>query len=337
MRLDKLRGYGPLFAFATPVLFFLSVIAAVMVVSSIHLNGRDQPPTLPGWFDFGVAVWLILLGGFMVSGLIVALDLEWIEHPLTHTGLTYVALGAMAVATVAFLITLLQSAFAQGSGTWVTGVLTFAGLGLYLVLMNLVGLRAHLWGRVLPWIGIVSGGFWILAGLSIIVPFAGFLGVALLPAVPLYFAWSIWLGFRLRGSVASAAAPSTGAAQTPKISFVPSLRSMSSTRRAGAPSPRIMRNPQSRTSSEISGRASTAGLTSIRADRARLDTSVLGGAWSSRAGIPVRSVQVQCSRGLPRRLQWYASVPRGSSSTPASAPADSLKRATSTPPEAISR
>ena len=43
---------------------------------------------------------------------------------------------------------------------------------------------------------------------------------------------------------------------------------MSSTRNAGAPSPRIMRKPESNISSGISGRTSTTGLTSILADSA---------------------------------------------------------------------
>jgi hypothetical protein len=207
VKLDRLRGLGPWFAFATPVLFLLSFVAFIAVTSSIHFNGKGQPPALPGWFDFGVATWLILMALFMVSGLLVAIDLEWIEHPRAHTGLTYLGLGAMVVSTLSFLILLIQVTFFAGWWTNVTGFLFFAGLGVYLAVMSWVGRRARLWGAGFSSLGIISGVFWVLVSFGVFGLLGGLAVLGLLPAVPLYLAWSIWLGFKLRGPAPQEAAP----------------------------------------------------------------------------------------------------------------------------------
>jgi len=43
----------------------------------------------------------------ILAGLVVALDLEWIEHPRASNPMTYVGLAAMIVATLALFIFLL--------------------------------------------------------------------------------------------------------------------------------------------------------------------------------------------------------------------------------------
>ena len=205
MRLDKLRGYGPWFAFASPGFFFLAVLAIILTLSNITFGTNVAPPS---WLGAAVAVWFLLLALWMVTGLVVALDLEWIEHPLTHTGMTYVGLAAAAISTLAFLGMLLESVLPISGNNFVvvgTGFLFVAGLGVYLVVMNLVGWRARLLGRVLPWIGIVAGVLFLIAALMIVVGLGAGVSLPIVPAIPLYLLWSLWLGFRLRGKAPSPA------------------------------------------------------------------------------------------------------------------------------------
>lgn len=207
MRLDKLRGYGPWFAFAVPVLFLVST-GWFIAVESVGNSGNGPPAA---WFDAGIALWLLLLGLFILAGLVVAIDLEWIEHPRTNTPMTYVALAGAIASAAGFFLYLLESVFTFGGG-WVfiaTNMLLVGGMGVYLVVMNVVGLRAGLLGRVLPWLGVVSGALFVAAALLIVSlvevgaesqgPLLGAFEMAGLAGLLLYLAWSLWLGFRLRG------------------------------------------------------------------------------------------------------------------------------------------
>jgi len=209
LKLDKLRGFGPWFAFATPVFFGLAFASFIILTSSITYTGTgaDRKVSLPDWFGLVAAGLVLLLGMSMLSGLIVALDLEWIEHPRTHTGLTYVALGAMAVSTLAFYIMLIQLTFFASNGTWITAFFFVAGLGLYLLVVNWVARRAHLLGPGLPLLGMVCGALFLIASLGAFG--VDFTSVGFIGAVPLYLAWAIWLGFRLRGPTPADAAPAS--------------------------------------------------------------------------------------------------------------------------------
>jgi hypothetical protein len=210
MRLDKLRGFGPWFAFAVPVLFLFAsgywvfltdqpARAAVRQLIAVILP-RGQPA-----LSYGTAVelWFVLLALIVLAGLVVAIDLEWIEHPRTQTPMTYVALAGMVIATFAF-ITFLVDGFANFGVVSeallpVAAVLVSAGLGVYLVVINLVGKRVGLLGRVLPWLGAVSGALFLIAALSIVVGLPEVAGFGFVPGVALYAGWSLWVGFRLRG------------------------------------------------------------------------------------------------------------------------------------------
>ena len=209
LKLDKLRGFGPWFAFATPVFFGLAFATFVIVTSSITHTGTgpDRKVVIPDWFDVGAGLLVLLLGLSMLSGLIVALDLEWIEHPRAHTPLTYIGLGAMAVSTLSFLTLLVSMAFFASSGTSITAFFFVAGFGLYLVVTNWVAMRAHLLGPGLPWLGMISGALFLIASLGAFG--VNFTSIGFIGAVPLYLAWSIWLGFRLRGKTPIDAAPAS--------------------------------------------------------------------------------------------------------------------------------
>jgi len=199
MRLDKLRGYGPWFAFAVPFLFLFSMgfIFGVTVLAFPAEPG-GQPAS---WFGVAVGVWLVLWALIVLSGLVVAIDLEWIEHPRTNTPMTYVGLAGMAASTLAFLFFLADGIFnLTNQIVFLTDAfVVFAGIGVYLVAMNLVGMRAGLLGRILPWIGVVAGALFLVAALLIVVGLADGAGLAFFPGWALYLGWSLWLGFRLGG------------------------------------------------------------------------------------------------------------------------------------------
>ncbi len=194
MRLDKLRGYGPWFAFAVPFLFLLAV-GFTVAVNVLAPSGSSAP----GWFPIAVAVVVLLWALIALSGLVVAIDLEWIEHPRTNTTMTYVAFWGYVVALLGALLTVgfggLLNEFMFAVGAFVA----FAGFAVYLVVINMVGLRAGLLGGGLPWLGIVAGGFFLLAALLTAVGYGAASGFGFFPGWVLYLGWSLWLGFRLRG------------------------------------------------------------------------------------------------------------------------------------------
>jgi len=199
MRLDKLRGYGPWFAFGVPFLFLFSMgfIFGVTVLA-LPAEPGGQPAS---WFGDAVAVWLVLWALIVLAGLVVAIDLEWIEHPRTNTPMTYVGLAGMAVSTLAFLFFLADGILniTDQIAFLTDAFLVFAGIGVYLVVMNLVGVRAGLLGRILPWVGIVAGSLFLVAALLVAVGLTDDAGLAFFPGWAVYLGWSLWLGFRLGG------------------------------------------------------------------------------------------------------------------------------------------
>ena len=195
VRLDRLRGAGAWFAFASPALMVASVVYLIVILGSVRLTPDQAPPV---WFPWALGLGLILVGVAVLSGLVVAIDLELIEHPLTHSGLTYLALAAAAVGTLAFLTVMLMAVLNVPSqfGQLLL-VLMFLGFGAYLTLINLGGRRA---GLVTGWLsvaGIVSGALFLLGG--IMVGLGQFIGVVLTaPALIGYLIWSTGLGLVLR-------------------------------------------------------------------------------------------------------------------------------------------
>jgi hypothetical protein len=219
MRIDKLRGYGPWFAFAVPFLFpftmgswvLLTDQAARAAVHQLIAVALPQGQPIP---SLGVAVelWFVLWALIVLAGLVVAIDLARIERPVANTRMTYVALGGMVVATLASTGLLVGgfTNFLGAGGYYVVALpLGSAGLGVYLVTINRADKRAGLLGRVLPWLGIVSGALFLVAALQIALGLPGGLGYSFVPGAALYAAWSLWLGFRLRGKAPEQAVSSS--------------------------------------------------------------------------------------------------------------------------------
>jgi hypothetical protein len=203
MKLDRMRGLGSWFAFLSPTLVALGIVAFIAIAASAGSSAGQTPPPQ---FLVGAFVMLVAFGLAALAGLAVAIDLEWIEHPATHTAATYVGLAGAIVGTGCFLLAILEGLLDLPTLlVFGTAVAVPTGWGVYLVVMNLVGWRAKLLGNVLPWIGLASGVL-MLATTGLVFVLAPAVGLCFLPAALLYLVWSLWLGFRLRGEAPARAA-----------------------------------------------------------------------------------------------------------------------------------
>ena len=213
MRLDRLRGFAPWFAFAGPALLLLAwiwVLLAFIWVITDYGPGSPIPPEVnPAWIGAAEVGADVCLGVSLLCLLMVALSLAWSTHAWTKTPLAYVGVIAAVVSILAYLLFLLDQLFKAGNFLYFAAyVLLVAATGACLVAMNLLGRGGGLLGRMLPWIGIAAGCLFLLAALSILAGFGGGVTAALVAAIPLYTVWSVWLGFRLRADRRSVSANS---------------------------------------------------------------------------------------------------------------------------------
>jgi hypothetical protein len=201
VRFDKLRGWAPWFAFASPLLIILAfILAFALLVVTIANHGPGSPlpaPPDPPWFLPAEVVTVVSFGLSLLSPVLVAIALEWIEHPLTHTPLTYRTIAA-AFPFLAYVVLLAEGLFqADVATTTATWFVLIAAAGTYLVVINVVGLRAGSFGRAMAWTGLTAGVLLLLVAMSNLVNWPG-VTVALVLAALLFITWSVWLGFRLR-------------------------------------------------------------------------------------------------------------------------------------------
>jgi hypothetical protein len=84
---------------------------------------------------------------------------------------------------------------------------TFILVGISLLIHNVDPRRADMLRGALPWLGIVTGAAYIVAGLGIwTIAAIGF--AALILGQTFYIAWAVWMGMRLNASKAAPAAAS---------------------------------------------------------------------------------------------------------------------------------
>ena len=203
MKLQRLAGYGPTAAFVSAgalfIFFFILVFGTPITQSA---SGLGVPLTIVYFLAFWA--WL---GGLAV----VVFDLEWLEHPATSTTWFQVAHWATLVALVVPVV--LGIAVLAGAGVLVqlSFFVTFELVGISLLIHNIDARRAGILTGALPWLGIVTGAAYIVAGLGIwSIPAIGFSGLIL--GQTFYIAWAAWMGARL--GTARAAAPTTQAPAT---------------------------------------------------------------------------------------------------------------------------
>jgi hypothetical protein len=185
MKLQRLAGYGPTAAYVSAgalfVFFFILVFGNPIAQAA---PGIAVPMTL--LYIFALWLWLAALA-------VVVLDLEWLEHPATNTQLFQVAHWAAIVSV--FLPLVLVISFLAGAGAVVQASFyaIFVLVGVDLLIHNIDARRAKLLHSILPWLGIVTGASFVIAGLGIwtIVPL-GFAGLIL--GQTFYIAWAAWMG-----------------------------------------------------------------------------------------------------------------------------------------------
>jgi hypothetical protein len=189
MRLNRLAGHGPAGAFVSAVslaVFFLLLLFGTTIAA--------VAPALNAPFAVALLITLLLwLAGFAV----VVFDLEWMEHPATSTRLFRIAHWITLAAVV--LPMLLGVAILIDSATLGAVALGLLGLtaGISLLIHNLDARRAGLVRGVMPWLGVVSGGGYMLMALGQlgleVLEFAG-----LVVGQTFYIAWAVSMGVWLR-------------------------------------------------------------------------------------------------------------------------------------------
>ncbi len=189
MKLQRLAGYGPTAAYVSALSLFVFFFVLIL--------GYPISQVAPGlslvlnilWF-FGLWLWV---GAFAV----VVFDLEWLEHPSTSTRWFQIAhwatLVAVVVPVVLGIALIIGSPFLGALCVLVIGIC----VGISLLVHNIDARRAGLLKGNLPWVGVVAGVAYILAGIGIAIslPPLGF--SALILGQTFYIAWAIWLGVKL--------------------------------------------------------------------------------------------------------------------------------------------
>jgi len=199
MKLQRLAGYGPTAAYVSALSLFVFFFVLIL--------GYPISQVAPGlslvlnilWF-FGLWLWV---GAFAV----VVFDLEWLEHPSTSTRWFQIAhwatLVAVVVPVVLGIALIIGSPFLGALCVLVIGIC----VGISLLVHNIDARRAGLLKGNLPWVGVVAGVAYILAGIGIAIslPPLGF--TALILGMTFYIAWAIWLGVKLGAAKNATPAP----------------------------------------------------------------------------------------------------------------------------------
>jgi hypothetical protein len=196
MRLNRLAGQGPRAAIASGVAAVLVLLVAIFGPSVSGVAG-----TLVGLLL--ILSLTVLLGGLAVAGL----DLDWMEHPDTHSGRL---MASLLFATFGSLTPLLLALAAVGRApAWLMQlILCLSGLtaGGFTILHNLEGRRAGLIGGALPWVGISAGVLFLVFWLGVLLASIPLIAVGLFPGLILYAGWAIWIGVLLGRKPVPAAA-----------------------------------------------------------------------------------------------------------------------------------
>lgn len=199
MKLQRLAGYGPTAAFVSALSLFVFFFILIL--------GYPISQVAPGLDLVLNILWFFGLWFWVAAFAVVVFDLEWLEHPATSTRWFQIAHWATLVAVVVPVVLgislITGSAFLGALCVLVIGVC----VGISLLVHNIDARRAGLLKGNLPWVGVVAGVAYILAGIGIAIslPPLGF--TALILGQTFYIAWAIWLGVKLGSSKTPTAAP----------------------------------------------------------------------------------------------------------------------------------
>lgn len=203
MKLQRLAGYGPTAAFVSAAALFLFFF---ILVFGTPIAQNAPGIAVPMTIVYFLAFW-VWLGGLAV----VVFDLEWLEHPATSTTWFRVAHWATLVALVVPVALGIGLIAGAGGLVQASFFVTFALVGLSLLIHNIDASRAGLLKGALPWLGVVTGAAYVVAGLGIgTISGIGF--GALIIGQTFYIAWAAWMGMTLstaRATASAAQAPAT--------------------------------------------------------------------------------------------------------------------------------
>lgn len=190
MKLDKLAGFGPTAAFVIGVAGILFGLC-LLFGTAIH-NASAAAGDVVTVVEF-ICFWVI-----PIALLVVALDLEWIEHPATTdfwlAASHIAAIAAIVLPIVVAVSGLLRIFVLAGVAALATVIL----VGLVLLIHNAEARRAGLLHGPLLWIGYISGVGLIATGfLPLLFPVGA---IGLIVGLVALIIWSIWLGTLLRGA-----------------------------------------------------------------------------------------------------------------------------------------
>ncbi|HVD00756.1 MAG TPA: hypothetical protein VNG93_06370 [Candidatus Dormibacteraeota bacterium] len=189
MKLQRLAGMGPRAAIVSGVTMIVLLLDWIFG-SAAFGSGR---------LGFLAAVLFLLAGTAWLGAMAVAgLDIDWMAHPDTHNGRLLASLW-LAIAG-SFLPPLLAVSVLVGAPAWVTQlILCLIGLvaGGFTILHNLEAHRVGILSGLLPWVGILSGVFFLVLWLGVLLSLPPLTFFGLFVGGILYAAWAIWLGIKL--------------------------------------------------------------------------------------------------------------------------------------------
>jgi hypothetical protein len=198
VKLRSLAGMGPRAAIVSGVAMAVAVLVWTFGSAYFGAGGLGLVAALV--FVLAATLWL---GGMAVAGL----DIGWIAHPDTHNGRLLASLWLAIAGT--FLPPLLAIALVAGAAAWaIQLLLCLVGLvaGGFTILHNLEAHRVRILTGLLPWLGIVSGVFFLVFWLGVLIGLPLLTGFGFFIGGILYAAWAIWLGLQLGRKPAPVAA-----------------------------------------------------------------------------------------------------------------------------------
>lgn len=191
VKLRRLAGYGSQAATVSGVA--LAVTLVLLIFAPALFNLSDV---------FGVVVAALLVLGltvWMAGMAVVGLDLDWLEHPGTHSGRMLVSLWfAVAGIFVPLLIAIVIATQAPAGVQQLAICLLGLTAGGFLTFHNVEAIRAGLLRGVLPWLGIVAGVAFLVLWLGSLVGLFPLIALGFFIGTVFYAGWAIWLGRRLR-------------------------------------------------------------------------------------------------------------------------------------------
>jgi len=198
------RIAGPWLAFVSPIFLIAAFVAEVLAIgfSMADFSDRDSPhlpfPQVdPVWIGVAAGGAAAGLGLLLVSLALVMIDFQSIDRMPRHSVAGYFIAGSTVASLVAFALLLAE--WRAGAAFLVAYTVLFivGSGGVTLLAAGLLALRVGALGAVLPWIGLVTGALLLFAILCVVAWFWEGLW-SFLAVFPLFTAWSVWLGLRLR-------------------------------------------------------------------------------------------------------------------------------------------